>query len=69
MRARPALRGKWVGLPDQAGEFGQGIIVRLPMLIAAAMIIVSRERSVRISIGHRDDASPSGKVLPPNSKF
>ena len=34
--------------------------------VPAATIVVGRERSVRISISHRDDATPSGKLPPPN---
>jgi hypothetical protein len=63
----PTCRAEWIGLTDQARELGERIAVgsSRPMLIAAAIVIVSRERSVRISIGHRDDASPSGKLPPP----
>src|SRR3954463_15633952 len=53
--AWPPLRCKRIGLPDQAGEFGQGIAA--PMLIATATIVIGRKRSVLISFGHRDDAS------------
>jgi hypothetical protein len=54
-----------IGLPDQSREFGQGITFGPPMLIVAAAMIVGREGSILMSISHRGDASPMGKVVAP----
>jgi hypothetical protein len=67
MCAGPPLRCERISLSDQAGELGQGIIFRPPMLIATATIVIGRKRSVLISFGHRDDAS-LGKAARPSTK-
>ena len=41
-RTGAALRCERIGLPDQAGEFGQGITLRSPMLIATATKVIGR---------------------------
>ena len=57
-----------IGLSDQAGELGQGIVVVLSRatLIAAVIEIASGKTSVLISISHRDDASLWEKRPPLN---
>ena len=51
-------------LAQRNSEFGERIaFASRPMLIATT-IAVGRKRSVRISISHRDDASPTGQRQP-----
>src|SRR4051794_12538789 len=57
VRTRPPLRCKRIGLPDQAGKFGQWIAALCPPMLIATAIVIGRKRSVLISFGHRDDAS------------
>jgi hypothetical protein len=58
--------GERIGLPDQARKLRQRVALalcgRMQIIIAAMIVIVRGKRSVLISICHRDDASPSGKL-------
>jgi hypothetical protein len=58
-----AHAGERIGLPDQARKLRQRVTLGLcgRMQIIAA-IVVRGKKSVLISISHRDDASPSGKL-------
>ena len=53
-----------IGLPDQPREFGKRIALAPPSLVDRRDHSRRRERSVLISISHRDDASPSGQRQP-----
>jgi hypothetical protein len=61
-----APRCEWIVLADQAREFSQRVGLGPLMLIAAAAKAVRAERSILISISHRDDVFPSGKPPPSN---
>src|SRR6202158_2158964 len=57
-----------IGLTDQPRQFSQRIALapcRHVLVTAAIIVVISGERSVLISISHRDDASPSGKPANP----
>ena len=54
-----------IGLTDQAGEFSQGIALgprRCMSVVTAVMGIAGGKMSVVVSISHRDDASPPGRL-------
>ena len=53
-------------LANQASEFGKRVGIGPLMLIAATAKAIGAERSVLVSISHRDDVFPSGKP-PPSS--
>ncbi|WOK19079.1 hypothetical protein [Rhodopseudomonas sp. BAL398] len=49
-----------VGLTDQPCQLSKGITLAWRMLVRVVIRVVRRERSVLISVRHRDVASPSG---------
>src|SRR5450631_2051666 len=59
-----AHAGERIGLPDQARKLRQRVALTLcgRTQITAAMIVIRGKKSVLISISHRDDAPPSGKL-------
>src|SRR6516165_629313 len=56
-RIGTALISERVGLADQPGQLSQWVALAPSRLIAAAIVIVGGERSVLISVSHRDGAS------------
>src|SRR6516162_2747865 len=56
-RIGTALISERVGLADQPGQLSQWVTLGPSRLIAAAIVIVGGERSVLISMSHRDGAS------------
>src|SRR5579863_9204240 len=64
----PPHGGERIVLANQARQLRQRITLalgRCARLVAAIIVVVSRETSVLISINHRDDASPRGKAANP----
>ncbi len=57
---------EWIGLANQARELSQRVSLDPLMLIAATAKAIRAERSILISISHRDDVFPSGKPPPSN---
>ncbi len=57
--------GERIALPDQARKLRQRVALALcglMQIIAAVIVVVRGKRFVLISISHRDDASPLGKL-------
>jgi hypothetical protein len=64
-----AKTSEWIGLTDKPRKFGEWIVLapRGCLTTAAVIVAIGGERSVLVSISHRDVASPSGK--PPTPSF
>jgi len=59
--------GERVGLADQPRQFGERIALASGrrLMTATVVVVIRGERSILVSISHRDVASPSGKPPTP----